>query len=97
LRLRPPGGAGPVGDGPGPAVGALVPLSLPRRRRTQGAYWDKDGLALWRERLEEGTLKLPRVEGEAKSVELGAGEWAMPLDGIDLRGVKRVKRHARSK
>ena len=41
-------------------------------------------------RLEEGTFKLPRIDGQAKSVELRASELAMLLDGIDLRSVKRT-------
>jgi transposase len=49
---------------------------------------------LWYKRLEEGTFKLPRIDGDAKSVELRASELAMMLDGIDLRSVKRVKRYA---
>jgi transposase len=65
--------------------------------RLKALYWDKDGMALWYKRLEEGTFKLPRVEDEAKSVELRASELAMLLDGIDLRSVKRVKRYARPK
>lgn len=59
-------------------------------------YWDKDGFVLWYKRLEEGTFKLPRLEAGAASVELRASELAMMLDGIDLRSIKRVKRHQRS-
>jgi transposase len=64
--------------------------------RLKVLYWDRDGLALWYKRLEEGTFKLPRVEQGAKSVELRPSELAMLLDGIDLRSVKRVKRYART-
>jgi transposase len=60
-------------------------------------YWDRDGYALWYKRLEEGVFKLPRIEGEAKSVELRASELAMLLDGIDLRSIRRVKRFFRKK
>jgi transposase len=58
-------------------------------------HWDKDGWALWYKRLEEGVFKLPRIDAQAKSVELRASELAMMLDGIDLRSVKRVKRYSR--
>jgi transposase len=57
--------------------------------------WERDGYVLWYKRLEEGTFKLPRVEGDAKSVELRASELAMMLDGIDLKSVKRAKRYER--
>ena len=63
--------------------------------RLKALYWDRDGMALWYKRLEEGTFKLPRVADGVKSVELRASELAMLLDGIDLHSVKRVKRYAR--
>ena len=63
--------------------------------RLKALYWDKDGMALWYKRLEEGTFKLPAVEPSARSVELRASELAMMLDGIDLRSVRRVKRYSR--
>jgi transposase len=59
--------------------------------------WEKDGFVLWYKRLEEGTFKLPRIDGDARSVELRASELAMMLDGIDLRSVKRSKRYSRKK
>ncbi len=59
-------------------------------------YWDRDGLAVWYKRLEEGTFKLPRVEPSTASVELRASELAMMLDGIDLRSIRRVKRYTRA-
>jgi len=59
-------------------------------------YWDRDGFALWYKRLEEGTFRLPRTEAGAASVELRASEFAMLLDGIDLRSVKRLKRFVRA-
>jgi transposase len=57
--------------------------------------WERDGFVLWYKRLEEGVFKMPRTDGDAKSVELRSSELAMMLDGIDLRSVKRVKRYAR--
>jgi transposase len=59
--------------------------------------WEHDGYALWYKRLEEGVFKMPRIAGDAKSVELRASELAMMLDGIDLKSVRRVKRYSRKK
>ena len=60
-------------------------------------YWDRDGYVLIYKRLEEGLFKLPKVEGEAQSVQLRPSELAMLLDGIDLSSVKRSKRYRRPK
>jgi transposase len=65
--------------------------------RLKVLYFDSDGYALWYKRLEEGVFKLPKVEAQAKSVELRASELAMMLDGIDLKSVRRVKRYQRKK
>jgi len=59
--------------------------------------WERDGFVLWYKRLEEGVFKMPRIDGDAKGVELRASELAMTLDGIDLRSVRRVKRFSRKK
>jgi transposase len=59
--------------------------------------WERDGFVLWYKRLEEGVFKMPRIEGDARSVELRASELAMMLDGIDLRSIRRVKRFSRKR
>jgi transposase len=65
--------------------------------RLKVLYWDRDGYTLWYKRLEQGVFKLPRVVGEATSVELRASELAMLLDGIDLRSVRRLQRYQQKK
>ena len=71
------------------------------RNRTRDAikilYWDRDGLALWYKRLEQGTFQLPTdVRGnatEAAGVEVSESELTLLLSGIDLRSVRRRKRY----
>ena len=79
-----------------PLGGHLFLFRSRRGDRLKILYWDRDGLALWYKRLEEGVFRLPRVKDQDTSIELRASELAMLLDGIDLRSVKRLKRYARS-
>ena len=61
-------------------------------------YWDRDGLALWYKRLEQGTFQFPTdiVSGDKQvaGVEITESELALLLSGIDLSSVKRRKRYA---
>lgn len=65
------------------------------RRRTlvKILYWDRDGLAVWAKRLEEGTFRIPAV-GEER-MELSAAQLSMLLEGITPRRMnRRYKRTA---
>jgi len=76
-----------------PMSGHLFLFRSKRGDRLKALYWDRDGYALWYKRLEEGVFRLPRIDGDERSIELRPSELAMLLDGIDLRSVKRVKRY----
>jgi len=78
--------------GQDPLSGHLFLFVSRDRTRLKILYWDADGFALWYKRLEEGTFRLPRTDGEKRGLELKASELAMLLDGIDLRSVRRSKR-----
>ena len=78
-----------------PMDGHLFLFRSRGRDRLKILLWERDGFVLWYKRLEEGVFKMPRIDGDAKSVELRASELAMMLDGIDLRSVRRVKRYSR--
>ena len=81
--------------GQDPLSGHLFLFRSRNGDRLKILYFDKDGYALWYKRLEEGTFKLPRLDGPAGSVELRGSELAMILDGIDLSSVKRSRRYRR--
>lgn len=76
-----------------PLDGSLFLFLNRRRDRVKILYWDRDGLALWYKRLEQGTLELiPAADGTAV-VQMDATQLAMWLGGVSLACVKRRKRY----
>jgi transposase len=57
-------------------------------------WWDRDGLAIWYKRLEEGTFRFPPA-GDATRLEMTATDLQLVLQGIDPAKVKRSKRYQR--
>lgn len=55
-------------------------------------WWDRDGLAIWYKRLEEGTFRFPSTDGVAR-LEMSATDLQLVLQGIDPAKVKRSKRY----
>ncbi|MGC9258889.1 MAG: IS66 family insertion sequence element accessory protein TnpB [Phycisphaerae bacterium] len=80
-----------------PLSGDLFLFTARRRDRLKILYWDRDGLAIWYKRLEEGTFRIPRPTDHTPTpqVELQASELAMLLEGIDLRSIRRSRRYTR--
>jgi len=76
-----------------PLCGGLFLFMGRRRDRLKILYWDRDGYALWYKRLEEGSYRLPRIPAGQQSLELKSWELAMLLEGIDLRGLRRLPRY----
>ena len=82
--------------GADPLSGDLFLFTARRRDRLKILYWDRDGLALWYKRLEEGTFRIPTpADSATAAVELAASELAMLLEGIDLRSIRRFPRYAK--
>ncbi len=73
-----------------PFDGHLFVFKSRRGDRVKILYWSAGGFCLWYRRREKGTFRFP--EGDGESVEMGAGELAILLEGIDLRGARRRKR-----
>lgn len=76
-------------------AGHLFVFANRRRDRVKILYWDRDGLAVWAKRLEEGTYAMPFDPGSEVRSEISAQELGALLSGIDLSQAKRRKRYQR--
>lgn len=77
-----------------PLSGHLFVFRSRRGDRLKLLYWDRDGLALYYKRLEQGTFRFPAAaDPVARSVEVSAEELSLLLWGIDPTSVKRQKRY----
>lgn len=84
--------------GEDPLGGGLFVFRNKRGDRLKILYWDRDGLALWYKRLEEGTFRLPVAPADAANparVEVTADDLGLILRGIDLAEVRRQARYRR--
>jgi transposase len=57
-------------------------------------WWDRDGLAIWYKRLEEGAFRIPVNDGSGR-LEMSAADLQLVLQGIDPSKVNRSKRYQR--
>lgn len=82
-----------------PLSGHLFVFRNRNRDRLKILYWDRDGLAIWYKRLEQGTWQFPTdLKNVAEAgVEISTDELSLLLGGIDLRSVQRRRRYKRSK
>jgi transposase len=63
--------------------------------RLKVLWWDRDGLAIFYKRLEEGRFTFPRAHDDAAQLEMSAADLQLVLQGIDPTKVKRSKRYQR--
>ena len=83
--------------GQDPLSGHLFLFVNRRRDRLKILYWDRDGLAVWSKRLEEGTYAVAFGDGGTeRRREITAQELGALLSGIDLSTAKRRKRYQRA-
>jgi transposase len=74
-------------------AGAFFVFVNRRRTLVMILYWDRDGLAVWAKRLEQGTFRLPVTTAER--VELSVAQLTLLLEGITpLRQNRRYRRPA---
>jgi transposase len=56
-------------------------------------WWDRDGLAIFYKRLEQGTFSFPSPTGDVPQVEMSGADLQLILQGIDPAKVQRSKRY----
>jgi transposase len=78
-----------------PLSGHLFLFLNRRRDRIKLMWWDRDGIAIWMKRLEQGSYQLPAVSDDSPALEIDATDLAMMLSGVDLTTAKRRKRYSR--
>jgi transposase len=78
-----------------PTSGHLFLFVNRRRDRLKILYWDRDGLAIWYKRLENGSFQLPVAARDAVSIEMSSTQLVLLLSGIDLRSARQRKRFRR--
>lgn len=76
-----------------PMCGHLFIFFNRRRDQVQILYWDRNGYALWRKRLERGRFALaPKLLAPGGPASIEAAELALILEGISLAGARRRPR-----
>ena len=79
-----------------PESGHLFVFLNRRRNRIKLLVWDRTGYLIVYKRLERGTFSLATAPAPGhRHVELDAGELALLLEGVDLRGAVRRPRWRR--
>ena len=82
-----------------PLSGHLFVFRNRHRDRLEILCSDRDGLAIWHQRLEKGSLTLPTDlkpgDNDQASAEISIDELTWLLRGVELASVKRRKRYSR--
>jgi len=76
-----------------PLSGHLFCFTNKNRTLLKILFYDRTGYAIFYKRLSKGTFQLPEAAAGQPAVRINAGQLAMLLEGIDLRGVKQRLRH----
>ena len=68
--------------------GSLFLFVNRRRDRIKALWWETGGLTLWYRRLEQGTVELPKPEGDVSHVVIDNVELTMWIAGVSLKSAK---------
>lgn len=72
--------------------GHLFAFVSRRGDRAKVLTWQRGGFVLWYKRLEQGRFRMPRIAPGETRVVLEADQFAMLLEGIDQKDVRRPRR-----
>lgn len=78
-----------------PLSGHLFVFRNRRGDRLKILWWDRDGLAIFYKRLEEGSFTFPQPVAGATQLELSVLDLQLVMQGIDPTTAKRSKRYQR--
>ncbi len=76
-----------------PLSGHLFCFTNKNRTLLKVLFYDRTGYAIFYKRLSKGTFQIPTVEPGQAAARIHAGQLALILEGLDLRGVKQRLRY----
>lgn len=82
--------------GQGVTDGSLFLFVNRKRDRIKALWWETGGLTLWYRRLEQGTVELPRPQGDQSHVMIDSVELTMWIAGVSLQSAKRRRKRMKA-
>ena len=72
--------------------GSLFLFVNRKQDRIKALWWETGGLTLWYRRLEQGTVELPKPDGDQSHVTIYSVELAMWIAGVPLKSAKQRRK-----
>ena len=63
-----------------------------KQDRIKALWWETGGLTLWYRRLEQGTVELPKADGDQSHVTIDSVELAMWIAGVPLKSAQQRRK-----
>ena len=72
--------------------GSLFLFVNRKRDRIKALWWETGGMTLWYRRLEQGTVELPKPQGNISHVRIDNVELAMWIAGVPLKSARKRRK-----
>jgi transposase len=72
--------------------GSLFLFVNRKQDRIKALWWETGGLTLWYRRLEQGTVELPKADGNQNHVTIDSVELAMWIAGVPLKSAQQRRK-----